>query len=121
MLIVLLLKNSLGEMGAGGSSGGAKAKEEELIALIKAKNIPGLNEAVTRLKPTPAMLNSLLHFAVQVSNVAMMNRLVELGADPASLVEDRWSASIGSYTGGKGASLLHKAALYANVEVRFDP
>lgn len=102
-------------MGQGGSSGKSK---EELVASIKARNVGQLNEVVARLKPSPAVLNSLLHLAVQVSNGAIMSRLVELGADPASIVEDPFSQAIGVYTGGKGTTLLHKAALYANVEVR---
>ena len=103
-------------MGAGGSTASFKGKDE-LMSAVKSKNIPGLNDAVTRFKPSPAVLNSLLHLAVQVSNTAVMARLVELGADPASIVEDPFTAPIGAFTGGKGTTLLHKAALYAHVEV----
>lgn len=115
MLASRLTTHRAPTMGQGGSSGKSK---EELVAPIKSRNVGQLNEAVARLKPSPAVLNSLLHLAVQVSNGAIMSRLVELGADPASIVEDPFSQAIGVYTGGKGTTLLHKAALYANVEVR---
>jgi len=101
-----------------GGGGGSSKVMEQLMTAVRANDLAGISQLVEKNKLQKPQLNSALHEAVQTPGcIASINKLLELGADLTSLVDDPFKKGVAGYVGGKQTNVLHKAALAGQADV----